>query len=158
MKRRSIFLGVTFAICISFLFTSSAAAYPGYYPEQYYANLLHGEYCDVDADGEEDDLRIFAEIFTFAFPHYTNLEMYMYLSIEMPSGNCLDFWWNVTVYYLQDFSFEFRVIDGAMEAGWYDTYFFIFAVDEPWYDGDYLSFDPPFNKGNSDPTCEVLVF
>lgn len=138
--------------------SSSASAFRGLQNVRYYCDLYHGEYCDIDEDGEEDDLRIHAEIFTYSFPRNYDMTLFMYLLIEMPSGAYLEYLWEVSIYYLQDYSFEYQVIDGALEPGWYDTYLLIFEEDFQWYDGDFISFDPPQSKGNNaDPLCQVLV-
>ncbi len=127
--------------------------------DTYNCNLVHGEYLDVDCDGMEDDLRIIAELNHVGPDKKGTLNIFMYMSVEFPSGAVIDFAWKLTVYVLKDFTFEYHVIDGVLEPGWYTCELFI-AVDglDLWDDNSIIVFDPPIKMGNGDPSCDVLIY
>lgn len=127
-------------------------------PPRYYCDLIEGRYCDIDSDSEDDDLSILADLYTFDPLVYFEIYMIMELVIEYPSGQSIEFTWDVFIYEIKDYSLEFQVIDGALEAGWYDVHLYIYDPMCHWMDYDYITFDPPHNKGNSEPVCDVIVF
>ena len=110
-------------------------------------------------DGEENDLLIIAEL-DHQGPAKTNtFNMYMYLTITYPSGEKIDFLWKVTVYEHQDFTFEFQIINGALESGWYtaDIYILLEGFSEV-SDSSQIIFDPPASTRGDQPDALVFVY
>ena len=126
---------------------------------KYKCNLTWGEYCDIDDDGFEDDLRLTAYLNHIGSTKEDRLYMYMYLIVYFPSGDYIEFAWSVTVYVIKDYELEFQILNGALEPGWYTSYLYLqMNGDNPFTSTSGIMFDPPRIAQNGDPTCSIVIY
>ena len=151
---------VMIALIASLSSTAQAASICETNSPTIYVEIETAYYCCLESDGIEND--IYTSIYiSFSSPYYIN-DMYLYLDLELPSGEYFAYLISLRFIGLYEYTLQVDLINHALESGDYILFvgFFFSNPHDPRLATSTLVFDPPGSHDNSGdiPTPEINVY
>ncbi|MHA1397947.1 MAG: hypothetical protein ACTSSG_12415 [Candidatus Heimdallarchaeaceae archaeon] len=124
-----------------------------------YVEIENAFYCDLENTGVEND--IFSEVFVSFDSNFYYNHLYMYLDLELPSGEYFSYLISLHFYGINAYTLSISLFDHALETGYYTLYVLLFFANN--HDNRYatstLIFDPPGSHDDSgdppNPTIDI---